>query len=197
MKFISKRNWYDLDDWQTDNPIAYERIMDGFSILNGQSPLTVDVNIKEVNELTHEYFIDFWPKGTVAGFTPAITNPQTRALEKFYRDVFCDVVTETRFAQPTGNYSEKAYQPMYYMKPFVLCAPPGTLRWLRSEGFMTFGDFWDETYDYCEDHEVRLFKIFEILEYINSKTLDELREIYMRMIPILEHNKKLLATKVI
>ena len=30
-------------------------------------------------------------------------------IEKYYKDIFCAVITESRFAQPTANYSEKVF----------------------------------------------------------------------------------------
>jgi hypothetical protein len=129
-------------------------------------------------------------------FSPSITNPQTNTLEQFYNDIFCDIVTESRFAQPTGNYSEKTYQPMFYRKPFILVAPPFTLKALREEGFKTFNEFWDESYDECEIHEERMFKIFEIINMLNDKSIDELREMYSKMTEILLHNRRLIDKKI-
>ena len=103
-------------------------------------------------------------------------------------------MTESRFAQPTANYSEKVYQPMWYKKPFILAAPPHTLRVLRNEGFKTFSDFWDESYDECEIHSDRLLKIFKLIDFINDKSIEELQEMYERMKPILQYNYDLVYT---
>ena len=158
--------------------------------------MNVDLNVSEAIAITDSYFINAWPVNDVDKSSPSISNPKTNTLEKFYKDVFCDVVTESRFAQPTGNYSEKTYQPMFYKKPFILAAPPYTLKFLREEGFKTFGEFWDESYDECENHEERLFKIFKVIDFINDKSMDELREMYHKMSDILKHNRNLLDKKV-
>jgi hypothetical protein len=190
------REWYNMYTWEQKNPRAFSTILSGIDYINRNAPLSVDVDVGEPVIITHDYFIDHWPKNTTPGLTPAITNPQTQVLEKFYRDIFCDIVTETRFAQTTGNFSEKSYQPMYYKKPFVVCAPPYTLRAIKEQGFKTFNEFWDESYDECEEHEKRLFKIFEVIDFINDKSIEELKEMYAKMIPILEYNRNLLSTKV-
>ena len=49
----------------------------------------------------------------------------------YYKNSFCEVVCETRFAQPTGNFSEKTIRPMHFHRPFVLVAPPHTLKYLK------------------------------------------------------------------
>ena len=77
---------------------------------------------------------------------------------------------------------------MWYKKPFVLVAPVNTLKVLKDHGYKTFGDFWDESYDDIQNNEERLFKIFETIEFINSKSLEELQDMYNKMKPIIEHN---------
>jgi hypothetical protein len=192
---IAKRNWFNIYDWNEKNNKAFITTVNGIDILNKKTPMNVDLNVNEAVIITDSYFINAWPINDADTSSPSISNPKTNTLEKFYKDVFCDVVTESRFAQPTGNYSEKTYQPMFYKKSFILAAPPYTLKFLREEGFKTFGEFWDESYDECENHEERLFKIFKVIDFINDKSLDELRETYLQMKPILEHNFNLIKEK--
>ena len=85
---------------------------------------------------------------------------------------------------------------MYYRKPFILVAPPHTLKYLKEDGFQTFSDFWDESYDEEEDHLERIFKILEVIDYINSKPIEDLQKIYDQMHEILEHNNKLFFEKI-
>ena len=68
-------------------------------------------------------------------------------------------------------------------------APPGTLKYLHEHGYKTFDKFWDESYDSCTNHEERLYKIFEVIEYIESKSIEELKDIYKEMESILSHNR--------
>jgi hypothetical protein len=79
---------------------------------------------------------------------------------------------------------------MWFRKPFILLAPPGTLQYMHEHGYKTFNDFWDESYDLCTNHEERLGKIFEVIRYIESKSIEELKEIYKEMESILLHNRK-------
>lgn len=66
------------------------------------------------------------------------------------------------------------------------------MKWRRKH----IGRFWDESYDTIENHEERLFRIFEVIDNIDSKSIEELREIYNQMIPILEHNYNLVNEKI-
>lgn len=192
---IHKDVWYNIYGWEKSNPKAFSAMLNGIQNLNANAPMNVDMNIIDAVMITDNYLMDYWPVSNIRA--PGNTNPETNVLERFYNKVFCDIVTESRFAQPTGNFSEKVYQPMFYKKPFILCAPPYTLKYLKEEGFKTFSDFWDESYDECENHQERLFKIFKVIDTINDKSMDELREMYSKMDDILEYNRNLLNKKVI
>jgi hypothetical protein len=102
------------------------------------------------------------------------------------------VITEARFAYPMGQFSEKTLNAIKSFRPFILVAPPRTLEYMQSYGIQTFDEFWDESYDQEENHESRLIKIFRIIDYIDSFSIDELKELYIKMLPILEHNYRII-----
>lgn len=188
---VAKAKWTDYFLWPND---IFMKIIKGIDILNQNAPCNVDLNIEEaVNLFNEQQKIKLPANNNI--FNVAGTDVQEN-LETYYRDIFCDVVSESRFAQPTGNYSEKVYAPMFFKKPFILAAPPYTLKYLREEGFKTFNEFWDESYDEIENHEQRLFAIFKVIDDIENKSLDELKELYNKMKPILWHNYQLLKTKI-
>jgi hypothetical protein len=180
-------NWFSI--YTTPNiQKYYDNIINGITHLNSVAPLNVDLNISEAITL-------YSSKSGLIPDVKLINNIENKVVEKAYMNVFCDIVTESRFAQPTANYSEKVLHPMWYKKPFVLAAPPHTLKYLKEEGYKTFNKFWDESYDECENHAERLMKIFDLIEFIDSKTIDELREMYEQMKPILKHNYELIKKK--
>ena len=115
-------------------------------------------------------------------------------MDDAYLNGFCVVVTESTFAQPLGIFSEKVMNAIKLGKPFVLVAPPHTLEYMHRQGFQTFGRFWDESYDGEEDHEIRLLKILKVIDYINSKDIEELRAMHSNMKDILENNARALET---
>ena len=174
--------WFDLRKC----PKKYKnRLYEGLSEIDNNGPLNVDVSFEKLLDIQKTPY----PVNITIDevFDPSVEEDHT--IEKHYKDIFCDVVTESRFAQPTPNYSEKVHQPMWYRKPFILMAPPGTLKYLHDNGYKTFSDFWDESYDDCTNHEERLYKIFEVIKYIESKSIDELKDIYKAMEPILSYNR--------
>jgi len=187
---LKKDLFFDLESWKTKYPKHYEKLKNGCDIINTHSPLTVDKKEAVATVVEDPFHVHLFPKvsGMTADETPALYNRISNNLSNYYFDVFVDIVNETKFAQPTANYSEKTYQAIQYMKPFVLVAPPKTLEYLRSMGFKTFSDFWDESYDDEFDHGERLAKIFTLIDEIFSMPNEKQREVYEQMNHILTHN---------
>ena len=97
---------------------------------------------------------------------------------------FLNVVTETVIHSDVF-VSEKTFKPIVLMQPFVLAAPPGCLNYLKSYGFKTFDNWWDESYDTIEDPSERMAAVADIVNWIPSQNLEKLR---MEMAGVLEHN---------
>jgi len=189
---VGKSKWFDIFSLDKDNHELFLKLLAGIVHLNNNVPLNVDLNIQEPVTILNKIHMQYMPNDNI--IESVLENDFK--IERIYKDIFVDIVTESRFAQPTGNYSEKVYQAIYYKKPFVLAAPPNTLKNLREEGFKTFSDFWDESYDLEDLHSNRLIKIFKVIDYIDTKSIKELREIYKEMQNIVEYNFNLLNEKI-
>lgn len=195
MSTVSTEPWYSIHNWITKNQPAFQKMISGFNKLNSGSPWNIDLSVKEHTLVNHKYFKKMFPTGVIFEHKMEKFGDNKDRLRTAYHDIFCDVVNESRFAQPTANYSEKVYRPMYYKKPFIMVGPPHTLHYLKEQGFETFGEFWDESYDEMEDHESRLFAIFKLIDQINNMSIAHLKVMYDNMLPIIEHNRKLLLEK--
>jgi len=55
-------------------------------------------------------------------------------------------------------------------------------------GFHTFGNWWDESYDRETDHMRRLICILDLIQEIDSYSIEQLNNMYSEMIPVLQHN---------
>jgi hypothetical protein len=97
------------------------------------------------------------------------------------------LVTETVATGRRHHLTEKTFKPIALGMPFVIVGTQGSLKYLRSYGFKTFGDLWDESYDDEPDDSRRIEKIAQVL-----KLLDELQEhrqdIFEGAWEIIEHN---------
>lgn len=112
-----------------------------------------------------------------------LLSPVSKLMESF---IF--LVTETCFFQSKTHLTEKIFKPIVLRMPFILVGCAYNLEYLRSYGFKTFGDFWDESYDTIEDPIKRLQAITKILKDISKLTSDEQKSMLLAMQPILEHN---------
>lgn len=110
---------------------------------------------------------------------------------KTFEGCFCSIVTETRFAQPLANISEKVLYSMLMKRPFILVAPPKSLEYIKKLGFKTFNKYWNEEYDNEFDHSLRMQKIFELIDNtIGKMSIEQLQEMYDDMKGILTHNRR-------
>ena len=116
----------------------------------------------------------------------------TGQIQDFYNNFFLDVVTETVFDYPHQYVSEKTLRPLLMKTPFILFGAPGTLGYLRSLGFKTFEQFWDESYDTEQNHHLRFLKCCRIMQSIVDKPVTEFDLVYTQMLPILDHNRSCL-----
>jgi hypothetical protein len=98
------------------------------------------------------------------------------------------VVTETVFHGRRNHLTEKTFKPICMRMPFVLVSTAGSLKYLRSYGFRTFGELWDESYDNEINDDARLEKISDLLVSLDRLDNGEKQRLYQRALPILEHN---------
>lgn len=193
---LDKTPWFDLENDKTENPDFYKRFTFGLTKLNQGSPWCLDFKTDKTVKV-NESVGHFYPNQVFDGYgetnNPVFQNRETPTLEPYYRETFLDIVCESRYAQPTGNFSEKVLQSMHFMTPFVLAAPPYTLQYLKEFGFESFDKWWDESYDQEENHIRRMQKIENIIDYIDSLSWNQLNSIYEEMFPLLERNYTLLG----
>ena len=116
----------------------------------------------------------------------------------WYKHAFCNIVTESSFYEedlpgttPTKIFfTEKIEKCFTAGQPFILVGNQSGLKYLKSIGFKTFDNWWDESYDE-ESNEMRMQKIKELISDISSWSLDKCYTIYKEMIPTLKHNQRL------
>jgi hypothetical protein len=97
-------------------------------------------------------------------------------------------VTETVYTGRRLHLTEKSFKPIALGMPFILTATAGSLAYLRSYGFQTFGDFWDESYDLETDDFVRAEKIAAVLKQLDNLSDQKKQELFQSCWPVIEHN---------
>jgi len=107
---------------------------------------------------------------------------------------YFSVITETIFYEHGHYISEKTFKGIQHLHPFVILGKPGILKYLKSKGFQTFSEFWDESYDDIQNNSERMIKVYELIKNLILKTDEEWVELNKKILPILLHNRKVLLS---
>jgi hypothetical protein len=179
--------WFKFEDWKEKYPLHYHKLISGFENLSQQ-----------------HYYIDLKPKKytlnnqvTDVGMRPVENGEhpswQNQVAENLYSDTFCSIVNLGTFADCFPIFDEKPLNAIRNFRPFVLVGPPGSLQMMKDHGFKTFDKFWDESYDSEKDHQKRFIKIFDIIKYIDTLSIEQCKQIYKEMSSILKHNYNVIS----
>jgi hypothetical protein len=122
------------------------------------------------------------------------TNAHTDQLARFYPEFLIDLVTETWTQGRCFFPTEKTVRPILLKKPMIVMSSRDSLDYLHQMGFLTFNDFWDESYDGYEGKE-RYLKILQLVNVLAKKSKSELDDMYQAMKPKLDHNHNMVLNQ--
>lgn len=105
------------------------------------------------------------------------------------------LVAETVFDRNKIHLTEKIFKPMVMLQPFIVFAGAGSLAYLRSCGFRTFSDFWDESYDQERDHTARYMKIIDLIHQLATLPDNRMRQILQACQVVVRHNRERFYSK--
>lgn len=174
--------WFSIDEWQKTYPTHYKKIINGIENLN-KNHYSIDVKPNKFD--LNNNLLDVGLRPIENGEHPSW---QQQISENLYYNTFCSIINLGTFADYFPTYDEKPLCAIRNFRPFVLVGPPGSLQMMKDDGFKTFDNFWDESYDKEEDHQKRFIKIFEVIDFINRLSIDECQVLYKEMSKILIHN---------
>jgi hypothetical protein len=97
------------------------------------------------------------------------------------------LVTETVATGRRQHLTEKTFKPIALGMPFVIVGTRDSLEYLRSYGFRTFGDIWDESYDSADD-SVRIERIASLLRSLDELPPEGKQELFDAAQEVIEHN---------
>ena len=99
-----------------------------------------------------------------------------------------NIVSDTIFDYPKKFITEKIFQAILYNRPFIYIGPSGTLKYLRSKGFKTFDNIFDENYDLIEDPNQRLEAIMNLVKKISTYPISDIKQMITKSTDTILHN---------
>jgi len=116
----------------------------------------------------------------------------TTSLPSYFYEKSCFSLVSSTFGlamnEPSVGFTEKEIKPILYKHPFIIYNLPGTLKHLKSMGFLTFSKWFDESYDDELDDLIRLDKIVAEVARLSNISFDDWDRMLIEMRPILLHN---------
>ena len=98
------------------------------------------------------------------------------------------LVSETVASGRRLHLTEKTFKPICLKMPFIIVGTRGSLAYLRSYGFKTFSDVWDESYDDEPDDILRLERIASLLRSLDELSPEGKQDLYDMSQEVIEHN---------
>lgn len=147
-----------------------------------------------VHYLDHKFNNTVWqPLHRLEDYYDSSNYPSTVSAEIViddYEKTQIEVVLETLFDDTRLHLTEKSLRPIACGHPFLLAGTAGSLEYLRSYGFKTFGDIWNEDYDLIQDPVQRLQAIVDEMKSISQWSPQILEEKMYKAGVIADYNKK-------
>jgi hypothetical protein len=121
--------------------------------------------------------------------TPESYVDTNRSLLNHYNRFAIEIVCETYTIGNTFFPTEKTIRPIMAAKPVLVYGPKYFLARLRTMGFQTYHDLWDESYDFYQGPE-RWHMIQKVMQFISEKTPAEQQQLLAKAHEIALQNRR-------
>lgn len=139
-----------------------------------------------INSLPWQYDVDVRPGNNGLDYILAKSDDEIAAYKETY--INCVVERSIRYLNYELDISEKIFKPIAFLQPFFVFGQPGTLEHMKSMGFKTFSNWWDESYDCMTFESIRFKMLTTLYKKLTLASEYELAEIMYQAWPVLEHN---------
>jgi hypothetical protein len=159
-----------------------------FSYSRFNNLLELNHNQKKIYYKNNNYFKNSFFEHNLCKIDEKILGDLSTNNCIFLKNSFVYVITETVAEYPYPYFSEKTWKAILVKTPFMIVGAKNSLCKLKDFGFLTFENFWDESYDNLETAADRCDSIVNNLKYLESLDKSYIDNMYQEMLPILEHN---------
>jgi hypothetical protein len=156
---------------------------------------SIDKDIEFVERIKSPHFYS-WLSSIDNDITKDLSLSQQMYTVDLYDDVYLDLISETFFDSNNNVFiTEKTYRAIAKGCIFLICGQAGTLAHLKTQGFKTFNDLFDESYDDCQSWSDRWHIIKQNIDLWSSMDSLQKKEYYQKSFDKLVHNQNLLYIK--
>lgn len=109
--------------------------------------------------------------------------------EQLFKGAAISLVTESHPYHQYNEYmpTEKIFRPIAAGRPFLVLGTQNYLKNLQQQGYQTFGNIWDESYDTEQDLWLRLEQLRDTVLAVNTR---QLKDIIAETTAITKHNQQ-------
>ena len=105
-----------------------------------------------------------------------------------WQNHFLNIVSETEFNDWHATFlTEKTWKPVIGLRPFIIHGQRSVYSWLKNNGFKTFNHYWSHVP--CETGDDQHGNVINVIDFLCSKSKDELMSMYQEMLPDLIYNR--------
>ena len=94
----------------------------------------------------------------------------------WYNSTHFSIVVETQIDNPEIFVTEKTFKPMAFHHPFIAMAQAGHLQYLQDQGFETYSNLFDESYDNIANQHKRLSAVVTAIKNFSPEPYDKLTQ---------------------
>jgi hypothetical protein len=154
-----------------------------------------NIHVMEAVEPLTEFYPDIKEVFAPYNFPITFNNELDAPMHSYQLSLFNEcaesllyLVTETVATGRRQHLTEKTFKPICLRMPFIIVGTAGSLKYLRSYGFKTFGHLWDESYDDEIDDLKRYEKIAQTLKDIDELPKQCKHKLFMQAKETIEYN---------
>lgn len=179
------------------NPANDHTQLDQFENVKIKDTPKVVSSLQNGNWFYNKNLLDLWKDTKLEYYRhPAIDMKVPKLNPPYLNKAAIHIVTESAFNFPFNHFTEKTTAALLCKRPFIIIAPAGNLKYLRTIGFKTFDSIIDESYDNIPDPNLRLEKIMDLILDLNKNNQEQLVKMIEKSKDILIHNYMLMLDKI-
>ena len=107
---------------------------------------------------------------------PADPDYQRHFNPNWYDQTHFSIVAESQTSNPEMFVTEKTFKPMAFYHPFFVMAQAGLLNYLHIQGFETFDNIFDESYDQIDNYIPRVEAVINTIKNYKPAPYDTLTQ---------------------